>query len=120
MGWLYITFTVSWDYVVGISTCYGLDGPRIKPQRQQDFPHLSKLALGHTQPPLQWVLSHSWGVKWLGYGFNHSPPSNTKVKEKVQQHLYSPSEPSWYVYRVNFTIFTCCIFITRAIELKYT
>jgi len=37
------------------------------------------------------------GVKWLGHGFNHSPPSKTKVKEKVQQYLYSPSVPSWHV-----------------------
>jgi len=37
------------------------------------------------------------GVKWLRHGFNHSPPSKTKVKEKVQQYLYSPSVPSWHV-----------------------
>ena len=61
MVWLYIIFIVSWDYVVGIATCYGLDGPGIKSQRWQDFPHLSQLALGPTQPPTQWVLGHFWG-----------------------------------------------------------
>jgi len=30
------------------------------------------------------------GLKWLGHGFNNSLPPKTKVKEKVQQYLYSP------------------------------
>ena len=41
--------------VVDIVTGYGLDGPRIESQWGQDFLHLSKLALGPTQPPVQWV-----------------------------------------------------------------
>jgi len=44
------------------------------------FPKLSRLVLGRTQPPLQWV---SWtlspGLKWLGCETNQSLPSNVKV-----------------------------------------
>jgi len=34
------------------------------------------------------------GVKWLERGVNHSPPSISKVKERVELYLYSPSLPS--------------------------
>jgi len=43
------------DSVVGIVSGYGLDGPGIKSQWGRDFPHLSRLVLGPTQPPVQWV-----------------------------------------------------------------
>jgi hypothetical protein len=38
-----------------IATDYGLDGPGIESRWGRDFPHLSRPALGHTQPPVQWV-----------------------------------------------------------------
>jgi len=37
------------------------------------------------------------GVKWLGRGTDHPPPSSTKVKERVELYLYSPSGPVWPV-----------------------
>jgi len=40
---------------VGIATGYALDGPGIEFRLGRDFPHLSKPALGSTQPPVQWV-----------------------------------------------------------------
>ena len=43
------------DSVVGIATGYGLDSPGIELQKRQDFLHLSRLALGSTQPPVHWV-----------------------------------------------------------------
>jgi len=33
----------------------GLEDPGIKSQWEQDYPHSSRLALGPTQPPIQWV-----------------------------------------------------------------
>jgi hypothetical protein len=49
-----------WDSSVGIVTGYGLDGLGIESQWWQDFSHMFRLAMGPTQPPVQWVLGLSW------------------------------------------------------------
>jgi len=43
------------DSSVGIANRYGLDGLGIESRWGRDFPHLSRLALGANQPPVQWV-----------------------------------------------------------------
>jgi hypothetical protein len=42
----------------------------------------------------EWVFL---GVKRLGRGVDHPPPSSAKVKERVELYLYSPFGPSWPV-----------------------
>jgi hypothetical protein len=43
------------DCIVVIATRYGLDGPGIESWRRRHFPHLSRPALGPSQPRIQWV-----------------------------------------------------------------
>jgi hypothetical protein len=63
------------DIPVIIATCYGLYGLRIESLWRGDFPHLSRTALGPTQPPVQWVSNFIFpGVKRPGRGVDHPPP----------------------------------------------
>ena len=64
---------------VGIATGYGLDNPRIETRWGRDFPHLSRLALGPTQPPVQWVLGLSRRKEGPERDADLSPPSSAVV-----------------------------------------
>jgi len=74
---------------VGIVTVYGLDSLGIESRRGRDFPHLSRPALGPTQPPVQWVPGLSQGKEQLGRDADPSPPSTTMVK-KEQSYTCTP------------------------------
>jgi len=58
---------------VGIVTSYGLDSPGMESLLERDFPHLSRLALGPTQPPVQWVTGLSRGKDRPRSDANPSP-----------------------------------------------
>jgi len=49
------------------------------------------MALGPTQPPIQWAKrALSLGVKRKEREANHSPPSSAEVKECMELYLRSP------------------------------
>jgi hypothetical protein len=53
------------------------------------FSTMSRLSLGPTQSPIQWVLEAlSPGIKQLGCEADHSPPSSAEVKECVALYLH--------------------------------
>jgi hypothetical protein len=70
------------DTAVGIATRYALVDPGIDYRWQRDFPHLSRLALGPTQPPIQLVPGLFPGVKRPGRGFDHSSYLAPRLKEE--------------------------------------
>jgi hypothetical protein len=75
----------------------GLEGPGIESRWGRYFPHPSPMALGPTQPTIQWAAVLFPGGKSVGLGLNHPSTSSVEVKERVEQYLYSPSGPSWTV-----------------------
>jgi hypothetical protein len=89
---------------VGIATGYELDGPGIEFRWGRDFPHLSRPALGPTQPHVQWVPGLSRGRKWPGRDTDPSPLRVPRSKSRVELYLYSPLWPSWPVKKVKKTV----------------
>jgi hypothetical protein len=60
------------------------------------FTTASRMALGPTQPPIQWAPGAlSLWVKRPGSEADHSFPSSAEVKEWVELYLHSPNTPSW-------------------------
>ena len=68
------------DSAVGIAIEYGLEGPGIESRwGGRDFPHLSRPALGLTQPPVQWVPALTGGKERPGRDADPSPLSGAVV-----------------------------------------
>jgi len=76
---LFATSTNSW--AVGIATDYMLEGPGIESRWGEIF-RPSRLALGPTQPPVQWVPDLSGGKVRPWPVADHSPSSNAAVMEE--------------------------------------
>ena len=94
---------------VGIATGYGLDGPGIECRWGRDLSHLSRPALGFTQPPVLWVPGLSRGKERPGHDADPSPPSNAVGHERVELYLYSPYGP-YDLYRVSVSVQACTLF----------
>jgi hypothetical protein len=86
----HITQLVGWDSSVGIATGYELDGLEIESLWRWNFSHLSRPALGPTQPPVQWVPDLSRWLERPGRGADPSPISSAVGHKKVELYLYSP------------------------------
>jgi hypothetical protein len=88
---------VTWGIVVGMLTGYGLDGPGIESRWRAKFS--TPVQTGPGAHPFSCTMgtgSFSW-VKRSGRGFDHPPPPNTEVKERVELCIYSLSGSSWSV-----------------------
>jgi len=64
-----------------IATDYGLDSPGSNHGGDENF-RPSRLALGPTQPPVQWVPGLSWGKVRPGRAADRSPPSSAAIMEE--------------------------------------
>ena len=82
--------------MAGIATDHGLDGLGIKSSEGRVFPHLSRRALGCTQPPIHGYQVFP-GEKQPGHGVDHPPPARAEVKERVPLQAFVACS------RVNFT-----------------
>ena len=70
------------DSLVGIANRYGLDGPGMESQWEQDFPHPSGPALGPTPTSYTMGTGSYPGVKRLGRGVDHLPHLAPRLKKE--------------------------------------
>jgi hypothetical protein len=80
------------DIVVGIATCYGLDGPEIESRWGARFSAAVLTDPGAHPASYAMGTGSFSGVKRPGRGVDYPPPSSQGVKEL---HIYSPSGASW-------------------------
>jgi len=99
----YIHSTVGRDSSISMATCYRLDGPGIKPPWGREFLHLSRLALGPTQPPIQWVPGLTRRESGQGVELTTQPKIALSLKKQQMRYLYSTSGPGWPVLGLTFT-----------------
>jgi len=71
---------------VGIETTWGPNGPGFGFQEGQIvflFSKTSRLALGFTQPNIEWVRGFLPGIKQEGCVVDPSPPSNAMIRNEL-------------------------------------
>jgi hypothetical protein len=76
----------------------------IKSQWGANFLHFSRLALGPTHLPVQWVLDHSQGLGGRGMALTSHPNLVLRLKK---EYSYTSTPPLAFVTcsRVKFTLF---------------
>jgi hypothetical protein len=79
---LLILKIVGRDSVVGIATCYGLDGAGIELRSGRNFPHPSRPALGPTQSPIKWIPGHFPEIKRPGRATGYAPYLAPRLKKE--------------------------------------
>ena len=82
------------DSSLGIATDYGLGGPGIESRWQARFSATVKTIPGAHPASYKMGTGSFQGVKRPGHGVDHSHPSSTEVKERVELCLYSTSGPA--------------------------
>jgi hypothetical protein len=85
-----------WDSVVGITTCYALDGPGIESGWSEVFRTRPDHPWGRTKLLYNGYLLSFPGIQRLASTVDHPPPSNDEVKERVGLHG---------LFRVTFTFY---------------
>jgi hypothetical protein len=112
--------TVGRDSSVGITTRYGLDGPRIESRWGAWFS-----APAQTSPrahPSSYTIDTG---SFLGVGAEArrwpSAPSSAEVKERVELYIYALSGPSWPVIGCTLLYFTLLYFTSLCFaSLRFT
>ena len=94
---MFFSFFVGRDIVVGIATCYGMDGPGIESRWEAKVSTPVQPGPGAHSASCTMSTGSFPGVKRSGRGVDHPPPSSAEGKERVQLYFYSPSGPSWPV-----------------------
>ena len=88
------------DSSVGIATRYGLNGGGFEPwwgQEIYSFPRPCILAVGPTQPRVQWVSGLFPGSKAARARRLTTTPTSHRDSDWVELYLFSPSVPAWHV-----------------------
>jgi hypothetical protein len=88
-----------WERSRDSSAVYGLDDRGFESRQDLGiflFTTASRLALGPTQPRIQWIPGAlSLGVMRPGRETYHSPPYCAEIKECVELYLHSSNTHSW-------------------------
>ena len=87
------------DSVVGIATCYRLDS--LGDQIPVGVKFSTRVQTDIGAHPVSYAMDtvSLQGVKKVGQGVNHPPPSSAEVKERVELYLDYPSVHSCQVIR---------------------